>query len=94
LAVTAAAVAVNVAVVAPAGTRTEAGTVNADVRLLASETVVPAVGAAERVMVQEVEVEADSVVLAHCSPEMVIGAVIEKTAEAVDAPREAVTVAL
>ena len=91
---TAAAVAVKVAVAAPAGTRTEAGTVSADVRLLARETVVPAVGAAESVIVHEVEAEAPRVVLAHCSPEMVIGAVIEKAAEAEDAPREAVTVAL
>ena len=83
---TAAAVAVKVAVAAPAGTRTEAGTVSADVRLLARETVVPAVGDAESVMVQEVEAEAARVVLAHCSPEMVIGAVTVMVLCAVTVP--------
>jgi hypothetical protein len=44
-AVTAAAVAANVAVVVPDCTSTEAGTVSAETRLLESDTVVPPVGA-------------------------------------------------
>jgi hypothetical protein len=85
-----------VAVVAPAATRTEEGTVNAEVRELASVTDVPPVGAdLEMVTVQVVAAEAASEVLPHCREDTVMGtgAVIEKATEAVDVPREAVTVA-
>jgi hypothetical protein len=93
---TVAAVAVKVAVVAPDCTSTEAGTVKAETRLLDSATVVPPAGAAfETVTVQVVEAEAVRLVLAHCSDVMVIGtmgAVIAMAAEALDVPKEAVTV--
>ena len=95
--VTAAAVAVKVAVVAPAGTSTEAGTVKAEVRLLVSETVVPALGAAlETVTVHVVLAEAAKLVLPHCRAETVIalGAVIEIVTEALEEPIEAVAVAV
>jgi hypothetical protein len=73
--VTAAAVAVNVAVVAEAATVTEAGTVNADDRLLERVTVEPPEGAAlERVTVQVVLEEADRAVVAHASAAGVTGA--------------------
>ena len=86
--------AVKVAVVAPDCTSTEAGTVRAEVRLLASETVDPLEGAgAEMATVQVVEADAAKVVPAHCREEIVMGAVMEKAAEAVEAPRVAVTVA-
>jgi hypothetical protein len=98
LAVTAAAVAVKVAVVAPEGTSTEAGTVKAEVRLLERATREPPVGAAlERLTVQEVEVEAARLVLTHSSDESVTGmtgAVMDKDRGLVELPRDAVTVAL
>ena len=81
MAVTAAAVAVKVAVVAPEGTSTEAGTVKAEVRLLERKTVEPAVGAdLEIVTVQVVEAEAARVVLPHCREESVMGANSERLA--------------
>ena len=90
--VTAAAVAVNVIVIAPAGTSTETGTVNAEVRLLERDTVVPPVGAAlEMMTLQLVEPEAARLVLPHCSDVMDRGALMMKAAEALEAPREAVT---
>ena len=71
--VTAAAVAVKVAVVAAAATVTEAGTVTAEVRLLERATDDPPVGAAlERVTVQVVVAEAARVVLAQ-SRELSVG---------------------
>jgi len=94
--VTAAALAVKVALVALAGTATEAGTVSAEVRLLERATVEPAAGAGpERVTVQVVEAEAARVVLAHCREERVrvaVGAVMEIARGLVEEPREAVTV--
>jgi hypothetical protein len=95
--VTAAAAAVKIALAAPAGTSTEAGTVNAEVKLLARETVVPPVGAvAEMVTLQVVFAEAARLVLPHCRAETVIAgpAVIEIVAEALEPPIEAVTFAL
>jgi hypothetical protein len=86
-----------VAVVAPAATRTEEGTVNAEVRELASVTDVPPVGAAwEMVTVQVVAAEAASEVVPHCREDTVIDMdePIEKATEAVDVPRVAVRVAL
>ena len=95
---TAAAVAVKVAVVAPEGTSTEAGTVKAEVRLLESETVDPPMGAElERLTVQEVEVEAERLVLTHSRDEMVrgmSGAVMDKATGLLELPIDAVTVAL
>jgi hypothetical protein len=86
------AVAVNVAVVVPAGTSTEAGTAKTEPRLLERDTVVPLVGAAfEMVTMQGVEVEAAKLVLPHCSDVIERGALMEKAAEALDVPREAVT---
>ena len=83
-----------VAVVVPDGTSTEAGTVRAEAKLLERETVVPPVGAAlARVTLQVVEAEAAKLVVTHCRDVMDIGAVIEKAAVALDAPREAVTLA-
>jgi len=94
--VTAAAVAANVAVVAPDCTTPVAGTVRAEVWLLESDTVVPAAGAAlEIVTVQVVEAEAARLVLPHWSDVTVIGttgAVMEKAVEALEAPMEAITV--
>ena len=56
-----------VAVVDPAGTRTDAGTIRAEAKLLERATVVPPVGAAwERVTLQVVEAEAARLVLPHC----------------------------
>jgi hypothetical protein len=72
---------VNVALVVPAGTNTETGTFNAEVRLLERDTVVPPVDAAlEIVTLQVVEAEAVRLVLPHCSDVMVIGAVIVRAA--------------
>jgi hypothetical protein len=83
---------VNVALVVPAGTSTETGTVNAEVRLLERDTVVPPVDAAlEMVTMHGVEAEAFKLVLPHCSDVMEMGALMEKAAEALDAPREAFT---
>ena len=82
---TAAAVAVNVAVVAAAGTATDAGTVNAEVALLERVTVEPPVGAAlERVTVQVVVEDAARVVFVHCSDVSVIGAVTVSVADWVE----------
>ena len=65
---TALAVAVKVAVVADAGTVTEAGTVRVEVALLESATLAPPLGAAfDRVTVQVVEEEAGRLVLAQLS---------------------------
>lgn len=65
---TVAAVTVNVALVAPDATRTEAGTVKADVMLLARATVAPLPpGAEERVTVQVVDADEASVVFAQAS---------------------------
>ena len=94
--VTAAAVAVKVAVVAVAGTATDGGTVSAEVRLLDRPTVEPVAGAgAESVTVQVVEVEAARVMLPQAREEMVIGAagaVMEIARGLLEEPREAVTV--
>ena len=65
----AAALAVKIAVVAPELTVTDVGTVKADDRLLESVTLVLLVGAAERVTVQVVDVEAARVVPPHCREE-------------------------
>ena len=94
--VTAAAVAVNVAVVAAAATVTEAGTVTAEVALLERATVDPPAGAAlERVTVQVVVAEAARVVLAQVK-ELTVGggAVTERAAVALEPLREAVRVEL
>lgn len=62
------AVAVKVAVVAEAGTTIDAGTVSAEMRLLASATVEPPAGAAPvRVTVQVVVAEGANTVPAHAS---------------------------
>ena len=94
---TAAAVAVKVAVVAPDCTKIESGTVRAEVKLLESDTVVPAAGADwESVTLQVVEADAARLVVPHCRDVTEIGevaAVMEKATEALDAPTEAVTVA-
>jgi len=75
--VTAAAVAVNVAVVAADATVTEAGTVRAEVMLLERATTEPPdVAALERVTVQVVVEEAARVVLAHCKELRVIAAAV------------------
>ena len=75
--VTAAAVAVKVAEVVAGATVTEAGTVTAEVVLLARATEEPPAGAAlERVTVQEVEEEAARVVLVHSKEVGVIGAAV------------------
>ena len=89
---TAEAVAVNVAVVAPDGTRTEAGTVNAEATLLESKTVAPPLGAAfEIVIVQEVEPDAASLVLPHCMEVIEMGACSERLAVVLTAFKLAVT---
>lgn len=68
---TAAAVAENVAAVAPGATITEAGTINVAGALLAKATVVPFAGAAAAsVTEQVVDVEGASTRLAHCNPVM------------------------
>ena len=82
-----------VAVVVPAGTSTDAGTVRAEAKLLERATVVPPVGAAwDRETLQVVEADAARLVVPHCRDVIEIGAVIEKSTEALDVPREAVTV--
>ena len=81
--VTAAAVAVMVAVVAAGATVTEAGTVTAEVALLERATVEPPVGAAlERVTVQVVVEEATRVVLAQSRDVGVRGSTNDKFAVA------------
>jgi len=94
---TAAAVAVKVAVVAPLVTSTEAGTVKADVRLLARVTVVPPSGAVlESVTVQVVVAAAAKLVLPHCN-ELIDIALLPRTVNAtvlLDPLIDAVTVAL
>jgi len=93
--VTAAAVAVNVAVVAPELTVTDAGTVTAAATLLDSETVVPALGAAAAsVTVQVVAAEGARTLLAHCTPDRDVGPKIVNTWALLDAPSEAVNVAV
>ena len=73
-----------------------AGTLKAVAMLLERDTVVPPVGAAlEIVTVQEVEAEAARLPPPHCSDVTVIGttgAVMEKAAEAFEAPMDAITV--
>jgi hypothetical protein len=84
-AVTAAAAAVNDAVVAPVGIVTDAGTVSAEVALLERVTVIPPVGAAlERVTVQVVVEDAARVVFVHCSDVSVIAAVTVSVADWVE----------
>ena len=74
--VTAAAVAVKVAVVAAAATVTDVGTVTAEVALLERVTRELPVGEAlESVTVQDVVEDATRVVLVHCREVKVIGAV-------------------
>ena len=81
------------AVVAPDCTSTETGTVKAEARLLERDTVVPLAGAAlESAAVQVVEADAAKLVFPHCSEVIVMGALMEKVAEALDVPTEAVTV--
>ena len=81
------------AVFVPAGTNTDAGTVRAEATLLAKVTVVPPAGAAfEMMTLQVVEAEAARLVVPHCRDVIEIGAVMERAAEAFDAPRVAVTV--
>ena len=93
--VTAPAVAVKLAVVAPAGTATEGGTDSAEGRLLPMAMLTPPLGAAkERVTVQLVVREASRVVAAHCREEMPGDAMMDKVAEAVAPPSDADTVAL
>jgi len=96
LVVTAAAVTAKVALVALAGTATEAGTVSTEGVLLERVTVAPVAGAGpERVTIQAAEVEAGRVVLAHCREERVrvaVGAVMEIARGLVEEPREAGTV--
>jgi hypothetical protein len=91
-------VAVNVAIVEPDWTSTEAGTVKEEAKLLERDTVVSPAGAAlERVTVHVVEAEAASVVLPHCSDVMEIGAVealMEKATDTLEEPMDAVTLAL
>ena len=83
----------NVAVVAAAWTVTDAGTVNAEVALLESVTVVPPVGAAvERVTVQVVVADAARVVFVHCSDVNVIGALTVSVADWLDPLRVAVMI--
>jgi hypothetical protein len=95
LEVTAAAVAVKVAVVAVAATEIEAGTVRAAVALLDSATVAPPVGAAwASVTVQVVVDEAARVVLAHCSEDTVMGAVTLSVMGWLDPFSAAVTIAV
>ena len=79
--VTAAAVTAKVALVALAGTATEAGTLSAEGRLLVRTTVEPVAGAgSERVIMQAAEVEAGMVVLAHSRDEIRPGATSEMLA--------------
>jgi hypothetical protein len=88
-----AAVARNVALVVPAGTNTDTGTLKTVTGLLKSATMVPPMGAAlETVTVQLVDAEAAKLVLSHCSEVIVVGQTTEKDAEAVEAPSVAVTV--
>ena len=64
---------VKVAEEAPAATWTEAGTIRAVGKLLASETLALLDAACERVTVQVVEVAGARVVAAHCTEEMEVG---------------------
>jgi hypothetical protein len=94
LEVTAPAVAVKVAVVAAAGTVTEAGTVTAEVALLERATEAPPEGAAlERVTVQVVVDEAARVELVQSREVGVAGVTSDKLAVALRLSRVAVTVA-
>ena len=84
----------NVAVVAAAGTITDAGTVNAEVTLLERATLEPPVGAAlERVTVHVVTEATTKLVLVHCSDAGVAGATSDKLAVALTPFRAAVAVA-
>ena len=74
--VTAAAVAVKVAVVEVAATVTEAGTVKVEVALLERGTEAVSIEALERVSVQVVVAEAARVVLAHSRELTVAGAAV------------------
>jgi hypothetical protein len=94
LEVTAAAVAVKVAVVAVAGTVTEAGTVTTEVALLERATEDPPEGAAlDRVTVHVVVVDAARVVLPHTRDVGVAGATSDKLAVALEPFKVALTVA-
>ena len=94
-AVTAAAVAVNVAPVAPAATVTVDGTVTAVGALLVRVTVAPPLGAAvASVTVQVVAAEGASTEDAHCMPEIEIGARIVNAWDLLDPATDAVRVAL
>jgi len=91
--VTAPAVAVKVPVVAPSVTVTEDGTVKAAGRLLVSDRVAPPLEAAfESVTVQLAVRVAITVVLAHCSEEIEIGAMTDTTHDRFDPPSQAVKV--
>ena len=93
---TAAAVAVKAALMAPDGTNTEAGTVRA-ARLLDRDTLLPPAGAAlESVTVQSVEAEAVRLVLSHCRDVICVGAgaTSEMLAVLLAAFRLAVTLAI
>jgi hypothetical protein len=96
LEVTAAAVAVKAAVVAPAATETEAGTVRTDVLLLDRVTLVPPTGAAlERVTVHVVVPVGGSVVPAHCiDVSVIVAAVTEIVTGMLDPFSAAVTIAV
>ena len=84
----------NIAVVAPDATVTDAGTVTDAVALLASETVVPALGAAaDSITVQVVAAEGGKTKLAHCNAVTEIGPRIVSTCDLLDAPSDAVNVA-
>ena len=94
LEVTAAVVAVNVAVVAPGATVTEVGTVSAAVALLDNATLVPPVGAAfEIVTVHVVLEDAAGVVLPHCKEVTVATVKSERLAVTLTPFRAPVTVA-
>ena len=86
--------AVKVAVVAAAGTRTDAGTVMAEVRLLTRATVEPPVGAGlDKVTVQEVVPEGARAVVPHTREVSEVFASSDRLAVAVTPLRVPVTVA-
>jgi hypothetical protein len=85
----------NVAELDPAGTRTEAGTVNTPGAVFARRTVAPVPEAAlESVTVQVVEALAARLVATHCSPETVRGETSEIVVDKDDPAIDAVTVAV
>lgn len=90
---TAAAAAVNVALVAPCATVTDAGTDSAAGALLASDTLVPLLPAAfETVTVQVVVPEAGTDELPHCREVIVAGAITMTAVEAFHCPIDAVSI--